>query len=276
MIRALIFDLDGTLLDSSKRIPDSACMALQAARDKGLRIFFCTARSARLDKMLGWGEREFSLFDGGIYCNGAVMRLGGETRHAFIDPAAVRGTLEILREYEDVHLSLHMENEVHAFNFTLPDDMLGPWGLAREEIAVIDDHACRTATKLLIFHDSLVDAVRTLPEELFGRLKSTLGGLASFYLTDQGRTIQVVSLDAGKKQAIRRLRAELKLHAEETAVFGDDVNDLDMIADCPNSVAMGNGAESVRAAAAYVTLANDEDGVAYALRELLGILPQSE
>lgn len=272
MIKALIFDLDGTLLDSSKRIPDSACEALRACRNRGVRIYFCTARSARLDKMLGWGEREFSLFDGGIYCNGAVMRLDGETRHAFIDPAAVQGTLDMLRDYEGVHLSLHMENEVHAFNFTLPDDMLGPWGLTREEIAVIDDHACRTATKLLIFHDSLVDAVRTLPEELFGRLEGVLGDLASFYLTDQGRTIQAVSLDAGKKQAIRRLRAELMLNADEIAVFGDDVNDLEMLSDCPNSVAMGNGAAAVKAAAAHVTRSNDEGGVAFALRELLHMI----
>lgn len=272
MIKALVFDLDGTLLDSSKRIPDSACQALAACRAKGVKVYFCTARSARLDKMLGWGEREFGLFDGGIYCNGAVMHLGGETRHAFIDASAVQGTLDMLRECEGVHLSLHMENEVHAFNFTLPDDMLGPWGLTRAEIAVIDDHACRTATKLLIFHDSLVDAVRTLPADLYPRLNKAWGSRASFYLTDQGRTIQVVSLDAGKKRAIERLRAELKLHPEELAVFGDDVNDLDMIADCPNSVAMGNGAEVVRAAAAYVTLANDEDGIAYALRELLHII----
>lgn len=47
------------------------------------------------------------------------------------------------------------------------------------------------------------------------------------------------------------------------------VNDLEMISAYPISVAMGNGAEAVKSAVKYVTRANDEDGIAYALSEIL-------
>ena len=37
-MKALFFDLDGTLLDSSKKIPASAAEALMAARAKGVKV----------------------------------------------------------------------------------------------------------------------------------------------------------------------------------------------------------------------------------------------
>ena len=56
---------------------------------------------------------------------------------------------------------------------------------------------------------------------------------------------------------------------DEVAVFGDDVNDLEMIAFYPRSVAMGNAVEQVKQAAGYVTKTNDEGGIAHALEQIL-------
>ena len=44
--------------------------------------------------------------------------------------------------------------------------------------------------------------------------------------------------------------------------FGDGDNDLKMIMEVGTGVAMENGIASVKAAADYVTLSNDEEGVA--------------
>ncbi|MBQ8554579.1 MAG: HAD family hydrolase [Clostridia bacterium] len=271
-MQALFFDLDGTLLTSAKTIQASTRDALMACRNRGVKVFFATARSPRLDKMLGWTAQDFALFDGGIYCNGACEQCGDETRYAFIEPEAVRACLQETARFEGVHLSLHMAREVHAFNFKLPDDMLAPWGLKREEIAVIDEKAIQSATKILIFYQSLVDNTRPLPEVLLERIKARCGDLAKVYLTDQGCTIQVVSREAGKAIAIERVRERMGLSAAQVAVFGDDVNDVEMLSLYPSSVAMGNGAPEAKAAAAYITRSNDEDGIAFALRELLHIL----
>ncbi|MBQ8201782.1 MAG: HAD family phosphatase [Clostridia bacterium] len=272
MIKALFFDLDGTLLSSSKTILPSAREALTACRAQGVQVYFATARSARLDRMLGWTDAEYALFDGGSFCNGACMQMRGETCYAFIDPTAVQDVLAAVKEHPGVHLSLHMPQEVHAFNYRLPDAALAPWGLTREEIAVIDDNAVQSATKLLVFHDDLVNTDRLLPPGLFAMLQERCGSRANIYLTDQGRTIQVVPLTAGKVAAIERMRQSLGLETDEIAVFGDDINDLEMLTRYPHSVAMGNGAQAVRTAAAYVTHGNDDDGIAYALRQLLRII----
>ena len=270
-MKALFFDLDGTLLDSGKKIPASAAEALTAARQKGVKVFVCTGRSLRVEKMLGW-TTEMQLFDGGVYCNGACICLGGGTRYVFIEPEAVRGVLDEVSRYEGVHVSLNGEGAEHAFNFDPPESMMGPWGMKPEDIHPLDDAAVSRCTKMLVFYKELVNSARPLPEELFPRLQERCGDLATMYLTDQGATIQIVSRESSKRAGVERVRRALGIGAEELAVFGDDLNDLEMLRSYPVSVAMGNAVGAVKSAARYVTLANDEGGIAHALKEILHII----
>jgi hydroxymethylpyrimidine pyrophosphatase-like HAD family hydrolase len=101
------------------------------------------------------------------------------------------------------------------------------------------------------------------------RLREACAGLAQVLVTDQGRTIQVIPQEAGKLQAVERIRQQLGLSVEEVSVFGDDLNDLEMIANYPHSVAMGNGVEAVKAAAGFVTATNQENGIARGIDVLL-------
>lgn len=270
-MKALFFDLDGTLLGSDKRIPASAVEALLKARARGVKVFVCTGRSLRIDKMLGWTE-EMQLFDGGVYCNGACICLNGEVRYVCIDPEAVRAVIDEVSRHEDVHLSVNGEGARHAFNYTPPESIMGPWGMRPEDIFPLDEEAITTATKMLIFYKELVNSNRKLPEELYPRLLERCGDRATMYLTDQGATIQIVSRDSSKRAGIERVRAALGLEKDEIAVFGDDLNDLEMISAYPVSIAMGNGVEAVKAAAKYVTLTNDEGGIAHALEHILHII----
>ena len=270
-IKALFFDLDGTLLDSGKQIPPSAVEALLAARAKGVKVFVSTGRSLRVDKMLGWTTEE-TLFDGGVYSNGACLQFGGGIRYVCIDPEAVRAVIDEVSRYPEVHLSVNGEGARHAFNYTPPASILTPWGLKPEDIHPLDETAVHTATKMLVFYKELVNSARPLPEGLYPALQARCGGRATLYLTDQGATIQIVPRNSSKRAGIEVIREALGLAKEEIAVFGDDLNDLDMIRAYPASVAMGNAVDAVKAAAKHTTLTNDEGGVAHALRHILHII----
>ncbi len=51
--------------------------------------------------------------------------------------------------------------------------------------------------------------------------------------------------------------------------MGDNYNDIDMLKYAGLGVAMGNAPEEVKQAADFVTLSNEEDGVAAALEKYL-------
>ncbi|MBP3649524.1 MAG: HAD family phosphatase [Clostridia bacterium] len=268
MVRALFFDLDGTLLNSQKQIPASARQAILRCRAFGVSTFIVTARSPRLHVTLGWTEADFALFDGAIHSNGACIKLGQELRYCFIDPEAVRRCLREVTATENVEMSLHLPEDGHAFTIPAGDDRLAHWRVPPEKLHPISEEALYQTMKILIFHGDLVDDRPPLPAELGQRLTNACAGLARVLVTDQGRTIQVIPMEAGKLQAVERIRQQLGLALEEVAVFGDDLNDLEMIRHYPGSVAMGNGAAEVKAAAGYVTQTNDENGIAAALSQL--------
>jgi hydroxymethylpyrimidine pyrophosphatase-like HAD family hydrolase len=66
--------------------------------------------------------------------------------------------------------------------------------------------------------------------------------------------------------ALERFAESLGLTLANCMSFGDGLNDLTMIEAAGIGVAMSNACPEVRAAAKYITLSNDEDGVAAAMR----------
>ena len=272
MIKALFFDLDGTLLTGKKSISPANRNALKKCRKKGIKVFAATARSPMLDRMLGWTEEELSLFDGGVYCNGALIVAEQNRTYEYLPTEAVQVCIEETTRFEDVHFALHVENEVHVFNHVMPDAALGFWGIDRSDIAPLEGKWYDRTVKALIYRDSMMDAREPLPEELYERIVSRCGDKADICLTDRGKTIIAVSREAGKYSAIEKLRQQMGLEKDEIAVFGDDFNDMEMLSGYPNSVAMGNAVDEVKKIAGYITLTNDEDGVTYAIENILKIL----
>ena len=59
------------------------------------------------------------------------------------------------------------------------------------------------------------------------------------------------------------------MRREQTMGFGDGENDMTMIRTAGIGVAMGNAVEALKAEADYVTVTNDEDGVADAIEKLV-------
>ena len=166
MIKALFFDLDGTLLNSEKKIPLSAKKAIRACREKGIQVFLASARSPRLAETLGWGEDEFSLFDGGIYSNGGYIEAAGEKRYAFIDADTVKKCAEAVCREGNVHLSLHTPGHGYAFNFQPDDDLMQGWGVSDENLRPLNEETMGQTAKILVFWRNLIGETELMPESL--------------------------------------------------------------------------------------------------------------
>lgn len=81
--------------------------------------------------------------------------------------------------------------------------------------------------------------------------------------------VDVMPPGINKGGALARLRERLGISAAETMVFGDYLNDLEMLADVELSFAMANAHPDVIVRSRYIAPPNDEDGVARVLEAVL-------
>ncbi|MBT2572962.1 HAD family phosphatase [Bacillus sp. ISL-51] len=75
--------------------------------------------------------------------------------------------------------------------------------------------------------------------------------------------------NASKGQALKRLAKRLGIPMAETAAVGDSLNDYSMLQAAGIGVAMGNAREDIKEIADAVTLTNDQNGIAYMIKNLL-------
>ncbi len=81
--------------------------------------------------------------------------------------------------------------------------------------------------------------------------------------------LELVPLGIDKALSLQRLLDHTGVKREEMVAMGDGFNDLSMIEFAGLGVAMANAQPSVQEAADYITLSNEEDGVAHAVLNLI-------
>ena len=116
--------------------------------------------------------------------------------------------------------------------------------------------------KLFLFSDDLemLDKIRRRLE------KNPEIAIASSFISN----LEITDVKAQKGPVLKKYIESLGYTMDEVMVFGDSLNDLSMLSmDFGATVAVENAVPEVKRAAKYITKSNDENGVAYAIRELL-------
>ena len=272
MIRALFFDLDGTLLDSNKKILDSSIRALKKCQEIGIQSYVATARPPLLQNMLSLSNEEMGLFQGGVYCNGGCIKINHISQYMYLPEDVVYYCINQVTKYEKLNISLQLKNEVHAFRFPLGDIAYKKWGIEKENSLELNFANTKETVKILIHYENVYDSITLLPEKLIKELNDYCSGKAKVYITDNGKVMQIIDNNVNKKESIEKIRKSLALEKDEIAVFGDDINDIEMLSEYENSIAMGNAEDNVKYTARMITKDNDSHGIEYALKELLRII----
>ena len=81
--------------------------------------------------------------------------------------------------------------------------------------------------------------------------------------------VELVPMGIDKAESLKRLLAIMGIGTKKLMSFGDGYNDISMIKLAGMGIAMENAAQEVKEAADYVTLSNEEDGVAAALKKFI-------
>ena len=83
--------------------------------------------------------------------------------------------------------------------------------------------------------------------------------------------LELTDREGSKGAALAALCQMLNIHTAQVMALGDADNDIGMLQTAGIGVAMSNAIPEVQAAADWITLSNEEDGVAHAIHSLLGI-----
>jgi len=272
LIKALFFDLDGTLLNTKGEISPNTRQALEKCQENNIKLYLATARPPLLDKMLSWSADTLSLFDGGSYYNGGCVIVGKQKAYTFIPPDLVQRFINEAAKYHTLNIALQLGGEKHAFRFPLEEICYKSWGVTADEALSLDWTGNLQTIKILIFYANLIDSTTPIDSELVETLRNLSLGAAQFYLNDQGKCVQIMAQDENKLSRIKKIRVHLGYAKNEIAVFGDDDNDLEMLSAYEYSVAMGNAENHVKNSANHITLDNDSDGIAHAIHRILHLV----
>ena len=274
-VKLIAFDLDGTLFDDRKQLPQENIAALRAAGDAGIHLVPATGRILQglPDQLLQLG-----LFRYFIFANGAsVYDLDTETQlfSACIPPElAVRicehmDTLPVLYDCyrgEWGYMTQWMYEAAPDF-FALEPEILKLVRRLRKPVPELKENIREVDVPLeklqMYFRpEQVAERERQLLElpRLFPEIAAT---------SSLKNNIEINSIKAGKGRALLELCAQLGIAPEDTVAFGDGLNDADMLEAAGYGAAMENAADAVKQKADAVIENNNDAGVGKEIFRLL-------
>jgi len=115
----------------------------------------------------------------------------------------------------------------------------------------------------ILWYDE-VERINEFQKELKGIVNPTVN-----FHTSQPFFLEFVDVNASKAIALEKLGEFYGIKREEMIAIGDGFNDLSMIEYAGLGVSMENAPEEIKQAADFVTLSNDNDGVAYVIEKFI-------
>lgn len=273
-------DLDGTVFNNEKKISDENKKTIKEAIKQGYCVAPVTGRpiTGVPEELMEIKEIEYV-----VAANGAVIyqiedfsqRKWTRIYEDLLTDEKVLEILEILKEYPAVP-DCFVQGSGHMPEFgkvLIPQMGLAP---------AMSNYLLSSRE----FYPDLMEYVRQKPEKVekvtinFFQTKEGLKKKQeAFERLSQVKDITLVSgaphnlevntMTARKGNGMLKLAQLLKVATENTMACGDDSNDLDMIVKAGFGVAMGNATEMVKQKADFVTLSNEENGVAFAIGKFL-------
>ena len=257
--KILVLDLDGTLTNAKKEITPHTRDTLIKAQEQGLKIVLASGRPTYgivplADELrLGDYEGYILSYNGGQIIDWKTKEMMYEN---VLNPQIYPYLYECARKNGFTILSYKDE-------YIVSEDAGNPYvqheaflnRMSSITVPCFLDVINFPVAKCLIVGNP--EPLAVLEQEMKVELEGKLNVFRSepFFL-------ELVPNGIDKARSLAVLLDELKMKPEEMIAVGDGFNDLSMIKFAGLGVAMSNAQEVVRQEADYITLSNEEDGVA--------------
>ncbi|MDD4843352.1 MAG: HAD family hydrolase [Anaerotignum sp.] len=263
MIKLIVSDMDGTLLDDKKNIDTDIYKLLPKLRDEGIRFVVASGRQyPSLKKHFDQHIKDVVV----IAENGAFVVDNG--KELLVEPMAekkVNHCLDTIFTLKGVEPLLCAKYCSYTRSTALLELLSSP--LFQYEMRLIEDlyHVEDDIIKV-----SMISHEGETAEACYKKLRPQL---------DEGLNLVIsgdTCLDTGlngvtKGTAVGALQKMWGVTPEETIVFGDQYNDVEMFKQAYFSYAMEGATEGVKKFARFQAGSNNKGGVVKAIRELTGL-----
>ncbi len=267
--KIIVLDLDGTLTNRDKVVTPRTKEALMMAQDMGKIVVLASGRPtpgviplARELKLREHGGYILS-FNGGMI----VSCKTGETVFSSQLPVEINEkVMDLAAEYR-VDIMTYEGDKIIASNASYQYIALESRVCHMEvkEISQVEDmkkYVTFPVPKFILTDDG--DYLVTVEP----KVKAALGKNYSVYRSDP-YYLEVLPKGIDKARSLERFLEVTGYRREEMIACGDGYNDLSMIRFAGLGVAMENGVLPVRQAADYITLSNNDDGVAHVVEKFM-------
>ncbi len=289
--KLIITDMDGTLLNQQREIPEAFWPVIHKLLDRG--IFFAPASGRQYATL---AEQFAPIIDriSVIAENGNMVVRDGEVVDATnIAPDTVRAILAAVQKFNETHtqpLGLVICGQQAAY-YTTPEGLC-----AASQAKKLDAYPTEVATyyhanqqvadlKQIIDTDGIVKLAVFCETDVEQPVEATDGSAAispADYLAAQAQGLRSVvsgsnwvdlfSPEMNKGVALQRLQEHLGVSATDTIVFVDYLNDLELIDNAGRSFAMANAHPKIAELATDMAPSNVDEGVVVKLQELFADL----
>lgn len=282
MIKCIVSDLDGTLLNQSHMLGKKNAEAVLKAQAAGFEFMVATGRH--------WGSVDPILREYGIHCrsillNGALYQdeKGNVKKEIAVDNDRAKQVMDILERYHiNAHLytskgtaAAHPEKLREEFIERLQKDEQ----VSLDEIEVImkKSNFCSFDIHIQSMEEYFSSNPVIYKIEAFSnddmamlQVRYALEKIKDVILTDSiGHNFELTDVRAQKGYMLEEVIQELGYTKDEVIVFGDSMNDLSMMELFPNSYAMENSCQRILETAKFKTGKNTEDAIAFEIERLL-------
>ncbi len=269
MMKALFLDLDGTLLNDGRQIPQGNRDALDAMLAAGHKVIINTGRP--LAGAIGLAK-ELELDRDGCYLaafNGGLIYDLQEKEIIYKDAMTPEAARIVSQEAvkENVHVQMYDDWKVLCEARWEDEDLYWYCRRLGMEYRILAPGEMDTVRPLKMSGIDRKDKERLYQ---FGQhLNAAAPGVIDAFLSSD-KLLEIVAYGQNKGSALKWLAKKLDVKEEGTVAVGDEANDIPMLKAAHIGVAMANGTDETRAAADVVTTRSNNDcGVAEVIEKYI-------
>ncbi len=276
--KLVAIDIDGTTVDSNGNLSVRNIEVIRKVVDSGIPVCIVTGRNIYNAQKVA---KKLNTKTPVVCCDGATMFDPVENKIVYEKYFPQKQLKEVLDILDKHHVYIEMSSANHYYQY-IKSKELGKYNYGgspnnfRGKFKRMIKHNVRYVRKIERFLNTkpIINQVIFIGEaENVQKAKEEIASknYDNVELRDNlwKNFIFIVQKDCKKSDGVKLLCDRYGISMEDTIAIGDELNDIDMIENAGLGIAVGNANQRIKDVAKFITLTNDEDGVAHALEKFI-------